>query len=179
MQPFLGQILMTGFNFAPVGWALCNGQSMSIAQNTALFSLLGTTYGGDGVQTFNLPNLQSRVPVHQGTGSGLSPYVIGGTGGTENVTLLATQMPSHNHLINVNNTPGTAPDPTNNIQAEAATGDPRSPTLISQFTAASTTGTMAANAVSMAGSSQPHANIQPYLTINFIIALQGVFPSRN
>jgi microcystin-dependent protein len=169
---------VVGFNFAPIGWALCNGQLLSIAQNTALFSLLGTTYGGDGVSTFALPNLQSRVAVHQGQGSGLSPYVIGSIGGTENVTLLATQMPSHNHLINVNNTPGTAPDPTSKIQAEAATGDPRNPTLISQFTAAAATGTMAPTTVSMTGGGQPHANIQPYLTINFIIALQGIFPSR-
>ena len=179
MNPFIGQILMVAFNFAPVGWALCNGQLLSIAQNTALFSLLGTTYGGDGKTTFALPNLQSRVPVHQGQGSGLSPYVIGNVGGTENVTLLATQMPSHNHLINVNNTPGTGPDPTTKIQAEAATGDPRNPTLISQFTAAAPTGTMAPTTVSMTGGGQPHANIQPYLTINFIIALQGIFPSRN
>jgi len=179
MQPFLGQIQTVGFNFAPVGWALCNGQLLSIAQNSALFALLGTTYGGDGQTNFALPNLQSRVPVHQGQGAGLSPYVIGSTGGVENVTMLANQMPSHNHLINVNNTPGTAPDPTNNIQAKAGTGDPRSPTLISQFTNAASTGTMAQNAVALAGGSQPHANIQPYLTINFIIALQGVFPSRS
>src|SRR5271170_1941307 len=107
MNQYLGQILMVGFNFAPLGWALCNGQILSIAQNTALFSLLGTIYGGDGVSTFALPNLQSRVPIHQGQGTGLSPYVIGSAGGTENVTLLSTQMPSHNHLINVNNTAGT------------------------------------------------------------------------
>ena len=179
MNPFIGQILMVGFNFAPVGWALCNGQLLAIAQYTALFSLLGTTYGGDGVSNFALPNLQSRVAVHQGQGPGLSPYVIGSTGGAENVTLLATQMPSHSHLINVNNTPGTVPNPTNNIQAEAATGDPRSSSPISQFTAASPTGTMAPNTVSMSGGGQPHANIQPYLTINFIIALQGIFPTRN
>jgi microcystin-dependent protein len=109
----------------------------------------------------------------------LSPYVLGSVGGTENVTLLATQMPSHNHLINVNNTPGTAPDPTHNIQAEAGTGDPRNPTLISQFASAAPTGTMAPTTVSMTGGGQPHANIQPYLTINFIIALQGIFPSRS
>jgi microcystin-dependent protein len=179
MNPFLGQILMVAFNFAPVGWALCNGQLLSIGQNNALFALLGTTYGGDGINTFALPNLQSRVAIHQGQGSGLSPYSMGSAGGTENVTLLAQQMPSHNHLINVNNTPGTAPDPTNNIQAEAGTGDPRNPTLTSQFTSAAATGTMAPNAVSMAGGGQPHANIQPYLTMNFIIALQGIFPSRS
>jgi microcystin-dependent protein len=179
MEQYIGQILMVGFNFAPIGWALCNGQLLSIAQYTALFSLLGTTYGGDGISNFALPNLQGRVPVHQGLGSGLSPYVIGNMGGSENVALLTTQVPSHNHLINVSNTPGAAPDPTNNIQAEAATGDPRNPTLISQFTAASPTGTMAPSTVSMTGGGQPHANIQPYLTINFIIALQGIFPARN
>jgi microcystin-dependent protein len=179
MNPYLGQILMVAFNFAPVGWALCNGQILSIAQNTALFSLLGTTYGGDGISNFALPNLQGRVAIHQGQGAGLSPYIIGNVGGTENVTLTTTQMPSHNHLINVNNTLGTAADPTNSIQAQAGSGDPRNPSLISQFTSAAATGTMAQNAVSMTGGSQPHANIQPYLTINFIIALQGIFPSRN
>jgi microcystin-dependent protein len=179
MNPFIGQILMVAFNFAPVGWALCNGQLLSIAQNNALFALLGTTYGGDGISNFALPNLQSRVAIHQGQGPGLSSYSLGSTGGSENVTLIATQIPTHNHLINVNNTPGTAANPTNSIQAEAATGDPRNPSLISQFTSAAATGTMAPNAVSMAGGSQPHANIQPYLTMNFIIALQGIFPSRS
>src|SRR5271170_6634998 len=167
MNQYLGQILMVGFNFAPLGWALCNGQLLSIGQNTALFSLLGTIYGGDGISTFALPNLQSRVPIHQGQGTGLSPYVIGQSGGFENVTLSAAQIASHNHLININNTVGTSADPTNNIQAEAGTGDPRNPTLISQFTNAASTGTMAANAVSMTGNNQPHVNIQPYLTINF------------
>src|SRR5271170_1181314 len=158
METYLGTILMVGFNFAPVGWALCNGQLLSIAQNTALFSLLGTTYGGDGRSTFALPNLQSRVPIHQGQGTGLSPYTIGQVGGTENVTLLSAQMPSHNHLIAINNTPGASADPTNNIQAEAASGDPRNPTLMSQFTNSASTGTMAANAVTIAGNNQPHAN---------------------
>src|SRR5271166_3646702 len=104
MEPFLGSLLLVPYNFAPSGWALCNGQLLSISQNTALFSLLGTTYGGDGVSTFALPNLQSRVPIHQGQGTGLSPYVIGQLGGVENVTLLASQIAQHNHLININNT---------------------------------------------------------------------------
>src|SRR5271163_210009 len=146
METYLGTILMVGFNFAPLGWALCNGQILSIAQNSALFSLLGTTYGGDGVSTFALPNLQSRVPIHQGQGTGLSPYIIGQSGGVENVTLTSAQIAQHNHLININNTPGTSANPTSNIQAEAGTGDPRNPTLISQFTNAASTGTMAANA---------------------------------
>jgi microcystin-dependent protein len=179
MNPYLGTILMVGFNFAPIGWALCNGQLLSIAQNTALFSLIGTYYGGDGVTSFALPNLQGRVPIHQGQGVGLSPYVLGSVGGVENVTLLTQQMPSHNHLINVNKNPGAAADPTSTFQAEAATGDPRNPSLISQFTNTAPTGTMAPTALSMTGNNQPHANIQPYLTINFIIALQGIFPSRS
>jgi microcystin-dependent protein len=179
MDQYIGTILMVGFNFAPTGWALCNGQLLPISQNAALFSLLGTYYGGDGVSNFALPNLQGRVPIHQGQGAGLSPYVIGQSGGVENVTLLAAQVAAHNHLININNTPGASADPTNNIQAEAASGDPRNPTLMSQFTNAASTGTMAANAVSMAGGNQPHTNIQPYLTINFIIALTGLYPPRS
>jgi microcystin-dependent protein len=169
---------MTGFNFAPVGWALCNGQTMSISQNTALFALLGTTYGGNGVSTFNLPDLQGRVPIHQGNGAGLSPYVIGQNGGTENVTLLSNQMPIHNHLVNVNNGPGNSADPTSKILAETAT-DARPPALTQTYTSNASTGTLAATAVSTAGGNLPHANIQPYLTVNFIIALQGIFPSRS
>src|SRR5271165_2423943 len=116
MDPFLSQILIWPPNFAPQGWALCAGQLLPISQNTALFSLIGTFYGGDGISTFALPNLQSRVPIHQGQGTGLSPYVIGQIGGVENVTLNAQQIPQHNHLININNTVGTSADPTNNIQ---------------------------------------------------------------
>jgi microcystin-dependent protein len=179
MDPFIGEIRMVGFNFAPVGWALCNGQLLPIAQNTPLFSLLGTTFGGDGVRTFGLPNLQSRVPIHQGQGVGLSPYVMGQNGGTENVTLQQNQMPTHNHLVGVNNTPGTASDPTNAILAKGYVGDSRNPTLIPSYASASATGNLASNAVSQAGGNQPHANIQPYLCLNFIIALQGVFPSRS
>ena len=111
MDPFLGEIRMTGFNFAPVGWALCNGQTLAISQYSALFALLGTTYGGDGTSTFNLPNLQGRVPIHWDNGVGVSPYVMGESGGAENVTLLSNQMPIHNHLVNVNNQPGPNQDP--------------------------------------------------------------------
>lgn len=179
MDPFLGEIRMVGFNFAPTGWALCNGQLLSISQYTALFSLLGTAFGGDGVRTFGLPNLQSRVPIHQGQGTGLSPYVIGQTGGTENVTLIQNQMPMHNHLVGVNNALGTASDPTGAILAKGYTGGERNPVLIPNYTSTAATGNLATNAVSQAGGNQPHANIQPFQCVNFIIALQGIFPSRS
>jgi microcystin-dependent protein len=178
MDPFLGEIRMVGFNFAPTGWALCNGQTLPISQYTALFSLLGTTYGGNGTTTFNLPDLQGRVPIHQGNGSGLSPYVIGQKGGAENVTLLVNQMPTHNHLVNVNNQPGSNPDPTNGILAEGNNGA-RPPVLAHNYTAAAATGTLAPTAIAASGGNLPHTNIQPYLTVNFIIALVGIFPSRS
>lgn len=176
MEPFLGQILMVGFNFAPVGWALCNGQTLSIAQNTALFSLLGTQYGGDGRTTFALPNLQGRVAIHQGNGAGLSPYVIGQVGGVENTTLTIANLPAHSHSAHCNNTPGPNIDPTGGYWAEANPGG-RSPVATPAY-ASSTTGTMAAGAVGTTGSNQPVSVVQPYLCINFIIALQGIFPSR-
>jgi len=176
-EPFLGEIRMVGFNFAPLGWALCNGQQLAINQYTALFSLLGTTYGGNGTTTFNLPDLQGRVAIHQGNGAGLSPYVIGQQAGTENVTLALNQMPSHNHTVAVNDQPANANNPTGAILAAGNTGG-RPPTLTNEYTNAAATGTLAAAAVSLAGGNLPHANIQPYLTVNFIIALTGIFPSR-
>jgi len=209
-NPFVGEIRMVGFNFNPRAWALCNGQLMSIAQNTALFSLIGTTYGGDGVQTFALPNLQSRVPVHQGTGPGLSTYVIGQHGGTENVTLLQSNMPAHTHVatftptggggsgplavavkVPVVTAPGSLPDPNGNIPAQikpaaaitnafapvsAATGQLGGITATVSGASGITGGTVT-NA--MAGSNLPLSVLQPYLAVNFIIALQGIFPSRN
>ena len=171
---------MFGGNFAPSQWAMCNGQLLSIAQNSALFAVLGTTYGGDGVQTFALPDLRGRAPVHPGSGPGLSPYVEGQIGGTETVTLLSTQMPSHNHLVGVSNAAGTVTDPTNALPAQINTGTVRQPaTTAFGYAPPPQTGTLAPAAVSSTGGSQPHANIQPYLCVTFIIALQGVFPSRN
>jgi microcystin-dependent protein len=158
---------MFGGNFAPRGYALCNGQLLSIAQNTALFSILGTTYGGDGVQTFGLPDLRGRTPVHAGQGPGLSPYTLGQNGGSESVVLATNELPNHNHQINV---------------GSAETTNAPSGALLAQngsYATGSPTGQMANNAVAGTGSNLPHANIQPYLTVNFIIALQGVFPSRN
>jgi microcystin-dependent protein len=179
MDPFLGEIRMTGFNFAPVGWALCNGQTLPISQYSALFALLGTTYGGNGTTNFNLPDLQGRLPIHWGNGTGLSPYVIGEKGGTENVMLQSNQMPIHNHLVNVNNQNGGASDPTNGILAVGNTGGGRTPTINLDYTTAAATGTLAPTAVSVAGGNVPHPNIQPFLTVNFIIALVGIFPSRS
>jgi microcystin-dependent protein len=177
-EPFLGEIRMVGWNFPANGWALCNGQLMPISQNTALFSLLGTQFGGDGVRTFALPDLQGRVPIHQGNGTNLSPYVVGAFSGTENVTLLTTQMPSHNHLMGVSNQAGTVADPTNAVLAQGNSGSGRETVAVSDYVSTAATGTLAPTAISVAGGSQPHSNLQPYLCVNFIIALQGIFPSR-
>lgn len=163
---------MVGFNFPPQGWALCNGQILSIAQNTALFSLLGTTYGGNGQTTFALPDLRSRVPIHPGQGAGLSSYTIGQLGGVESVTLLATQIPSHNHGVNCNTGGGTQASPASAYPAVESTGT-------SLDYAAASNGAMNPAMIGNTGGSQPHTNIQPYLCVNFIIALQGIFPSRN
>jgi len=174
MDPFIGQILMVGFNFAPKGWALCNGQLLPIVSNQALFSLLGTMYGGDGRTNFALPNLQGRVPIHTGQISGGSSYAIGASGGVENVTLLVNNLPSHSHQANCSNAPGTSADPTNNFWAKvAATG--KTPNVY----AASANGQMAPTAIGVTGGNQPVTNMQPYLCVNFIIALQGIFPSRD
>lgn len=172
MEAFIGSIIMFGGNFAPRGWALCNGQILSISQNTALFSILGTTYGGDGVQTFALPNLQSRMPMHAGNGPGLSPRTIGQTGGAETTTLTINNLPAHNHLINVKSDTGNSNTPTNNNPAgdADATATPFANKADS---------TMAASTVSMTGGSQPVATESPFVVVNFIIALQGIFPSRN
>jgi microcystin-dependent protein len=178
MDTYLGEIKMFGGNFAPRGFALCNGQLLSISQNTALFSLLGTTYGGDGIQTFGVPDLRGRAPIHWGNGAGLTPRVIGEVSGSEDVTLLQSEMPAHNHLINASSAVATQVLPTAFILAQsvdsAAGGTPAN-----FIEASSANATMAPNALSMAGSSLPHDNMQPYLAISFIIALSGVYPSRN
>jgi microcystin-dependent protein len=177
-QPFLGQITMVSFNFPPRGWALCNGQLLPINQNQALFALLGTTYGGNGTTNFALPNSQSRIPMHFGQGPGLSAYVLGQAGGTTAVTLNTTTIPSHGHLLNV---------ATANASAAAIAGTllPAVPTVTKAAfyaipgTPALQAQTLASNSVGNAGGNQPHSNLMPSLTINFIIALQGIFPSRN
>jgi len=171
-EPFIGQICIYGFNFAPRGWAFCNGQILAIAQNTALFSLLGTTYGGNGQTTFALPNLQSRLPLHFGQGAGLSSYSLGEVTGSENVTLLQTQLPAHNHL---STTPATAADG-NSIDpaAGAVLG-----AGINIYKVGAATIQMSPTATSPTGNNQPVSVIQPILALNFCIALQGLFPSRN
>ncbi len=171
MEVYLGTILMVGFNFAPQGWALCNGQLLSIAQNTALFSLLGTTYGGNGTTNFALPDLQGRVPIHMGNGAGLSPYVIGQNGGTENVTLQVGQLPAHTHPFAPLCSTGTANEKT-------AVGHYSAPAAADIY-ASSSNAAMGAGMTGITGGGQPVPVIQPYLTVNFIIALQGLFPPRS
>ncbi|QYG91873.1 phage tail protein [Iamia sp. SCSIO 61187] len=169
-EPFLGEIKMVGFNFAPRGYALCNGQLLSIAQNSALFALLGTTYGGNGQTTFALPNLQSRVPMHFGQGPGLSSRVMGEQAGTENVTLLSTQMPQHNHLVNASTGDSSSKNPSGGVMGGTA-----SPI----YATGSPNAQMNPVTIGFAGGNQPHENMPPFLVVNFIIALQGIFPSRN
>jgi microcystin-dependent protein len=170
-DPFVGEIRMFGFNFAPQGWAQCNGQLLPIDQNQALFALLGTTFGGDGRTTFALPNMQSRVPVCQGQGPGLSPYAEGQAGGAETVTLAVTQMPGHTHPVKASSSAADSSQPGGRALARSASHS---------YTAKPDTSTvMNADMLGDAGGSQPHENIQPYLAVNFCIALEGIFPSRN
>jgi microcystin-dependent protein len=177
MDPYLGEIRMFGGNFAPVGWALCNGQLLALSQYQALYAILGITYGGDGRTTFGLPNLQSRVPIHWGTGPQLSTYNIGQTGGQENVTLLQTQMPAHTHLMTASNSPATQASPGGYILAQSTdAGVGGSPSNFIE--ASSANATLAPTALGSAGSSQPHSNLQPFLAVTFIIALEGLFPTR-
>lgn len=175
-EPFVGEIRLVGFNFAPRGFAFCNGQLLSISQNTALFSLLGTFYGGDGRSTFGLPNLQGAFPMHMGQGPGLTDRVIGETGGTATVTLTVQTMPAHIHNAECQTGGGNTDNPANAKWAMAHTG--KAPVLA--YTD-KTTGlaTMNPAALGAAGGNQPHNNLHPYLVMNFIIALQGIFPSRN
>jgi microcystin-dependent protein len=174
-DPFVAEIRMFSGNFAPVGWALCNGQLLPIAQNTALFSLLGTTYGGDGRSTFALPNLQGSVPVQQGQGAGLSLYALGQTGGETAVTLLPSQLPSHSHLPMGVAANGDSGAPAGETWAESSFGKG----MTSWYSTAAPNSTMSPQAVGQAGANLPHNNMPPYLCLTFIIALQGVYPPRS
>lgn len=174
-DPFLGQIIMFGGNFAPRGWALCDGQLLPISQYSALFSILGTTYGGDGRTTFALPDMRGRVSIHAGNGPGLSDYQLGQKGGSETNTLTTNQLPSHNHHLNIYNGQGSSPEGSNKTLAGTGTTVPPEGT----WTDNSPNATAESNAVASTGGGQPVNNIQPYLTVNYIIALQGVFPSRS
>jgi microcystin-dependent protein len=168
--PFLAEMRIFSFNFPPKGWALCNGQILPIAQNQALFSLLGTTYGGNGQTTFALPNMQSRIPVHAGQGPGLSNYVLGQVGGSENVTLITTQLPAHLHTVRAVTAGGNLGPTTNNSWANVASNP---------YKAANDGSLMNPATIAPNAGGQPHQNIAPYLTLNFCIALVGIFPSRN
>jgi microcystin-dependent protein len=169
-DPFVAEIRIFGFNFAPTGWAQCNGQLLPLSQNTALFSLLGTFYGGNGKSNFALPNLEGSLPLHQGQGQGLSLYDLGQNGGAETVTLLESEMPAHNHFIQASGADALEPAPANQ---QFATG-----TGVNYFAEPGQIVSLAFQGLPPAGGSLPHNNLMPYLTLNFCIALQGVFPAR-
>ena len=172
-DPFLGEILMAGFNFAPRGFAPCDGQILPINQNSSLFSILGNTYGGDGRTTFGLPELRGRVPVHEGTGIGLPTKALGQKDGAETVTLGPLDLPAHTHMLRATNTEATVNNPGGNLL-----GDPTAGVQAYKLNPGTRVG-MNPAAVESTGSGQAHTNVQPTLTISFFIALQGIFPSRN
>lgn len=174
-DPFVAEIRIFGFNFAPTGWAQCNGQLLPISQNTALFSLLGTQYGGDGKSNFALPNLQGSVPVHGGQGPGLSEYFIGQSGGTDTITLLESEIPAHPHAMMANNQPGQVNTPAPALTLARSQGGSAyipanpAPALVN----------MSFQTLAPTGGSLPHNNLMPYVTLNFCIAMQGIFPPRS
>lgn len=175
-DPFVAEIRMFGFNFAPAGWATCDGQLLPLSQNTALFSLLGTTYGGDGRSNFALPNLQGSAAMHPGQGQGLSERFLGEMSGTQNVTLLVTEMPAHTHSPTNSKNAGGLTTPSGNMWGTASAAK-----VAANFyaPAAGSGAVMNAAASGINGGSQPHNNMMPYLTLTFCIALQGVFPARS
>lgn len=173
MNPFVAEIRIFAGNFAPTGWALCQGQLLPISQNTALFSLIGTFYGGNGKSNFALPNFQDTAPINQGQGPGLSERFIGEQSGTQSVALIQSEIPAHSHQLRATTTAANLTDPTNSVWAASAEG--RTPPPLYSTTQNSTMGPFA---LSVSGADFPHNNMHPFLTLNFIIALQGVFPSR-
>jgi microcystin-dependent protein len=173
VDPFVGEIRVFPFNFAPTGWAQCNGQLLPIAQNTALYSLLLTTYGGDGKSTFALPDLRDAVPVQAGQGTGLSNRALGETGGNDAVTLLQSEMPAHGHGLFAANFPGDIQAPTPNVAIARSAGGNAYQSVVNQSLVQ-----MSPQTLAPAGGDLPHNNLQPYLVLRFCIALQGVFPSR-
>jgi microcystin-dependent protein len=171
MDPFVAEIRIVGFNFAPTGWAQCNGQLLPISQNTALFSLLGTMYGGDGKSTFALPNLQGNGAVHQGQGQGLSERFIGEQGGAQFVTLLESEMPVHTHSLNASPLVASTAIPTADTALSRSAGG-------SNYISQAPNTAMALQELAPAGGSLPHNNMMPYLVMNYVIAMQGVYPQR-
>jgi microcystin-dependent protein len=172
-QPYVGEIRMFGGNFAPAGWMLCQGQTLPISENDVLFQLIGTTYGGDGEETFNLPNLASRIPIHMGTGPDGTTYQIGEMAGTEQETLSVQQIPNHNHPALASTSQGTSQSPAGAVLAQVTTSQAGTLLYGSDSVAA-----MSNQAIGPAGGSQPHENTQPFLCVNFIISLFGIFPSQ-
>lgn len=172
-EPFVGEIRMFAGNFAPRGWAFCDGQLLAVSQNDALFSLLGTIYGGDGRTTFGLPDLRGRIPLHQGTGPGLSSRRLGSKGGAENITLTTNQLASHTHDLNANKAAATTSAPQGKVVA-ASDG-----ATVGMLYGQPATVNMASNAIVNTGGSQPHTNLMPTLCLHFIIALFGIYPSRH
>lgn len=170
-EPFVGEIRMFAGNFAPRGWAFCDGQLLAVSQNDALFSLLGTIYGGDGRTTFGLPDMRGRIPLQQGTGPGLSPRRLGSKDGSEKETLTVNQLASHSHDFNTNTQPASEPGPQDRVLAEGVN--------IRPYRAETQNSSMAPNMIVDTGGSQPHTNLMPTLCVNFIIALFGIYPSRH
>lgn len=169
-QPYVGEIRMFAGNFAPNGWMFCEGQTLPISENEVLFQLIGTTYGGDGEETFNLPNLASRIPIHMGTGPDGTTYQIGEMAGTEQETLTVQQIPLHSHALAASQAQAADQSPSGAVLAQSTVAD--------MYIQDSPDGNLAPNAVSPAGGSQPHENTQPFLCVNFIISLFGIFPSQ-
>jgi microcystin-dependent protein len=169
-EPFVGEIRMFAGNFAPRGWAFCEGQLLAVSQNDALFSLLGTIYGGDGRTTFGLPDLRGRIPIHAGTGPGLSPRQLGAKAGTENVTLTTNQLPSHNHPMAVSSDVSNSPNPGSNVTAR--------PSSVDLYINDAPNVNLNTQAITSLGGSRSHDNMMPFVAINFIIALVGIYPSR-
>jgi microcystin-dependent protein len=170
-QPYVGEIRMFAGNFPPAGWMFCDGQQMPISENETLFQLIGTTYGGDGQSTFNLPNLQSRVPIHMGNGPDGVTYTLAEAAGTESVTLTTQQIPTHNHALLGSTNTATNSIPTNEVVGKS--------TQVDMFINAVPSDPLNANAITPVGGSQPHENCQPFLCINYIISLFGIFPSQS
>ena len=177
-DPFVAEIRILPFGFAPKGWANCDGQLLPISQNTALFALLGTTYGGDGKSTFALPNMQANAPMHPGQGQGLSLRDLGEMGGTEQVTLLESEMPAHAHFEQGSEGDASTASPGGQLPAKGFWDSGTSGGLVGAYSSLAPNAQMAFQSLAVAGGSLPHNNMQPYLTLRFCIALQGVFPAR-
>jgi microcystin-dependent protein len=173
MDPFLGEIRLFAGNFAPFGWAFCNGQTLPISSNTALFSLLGTNYGGNGTTTFNLPNLQATFPIHWGSGPAFNGGIVGQIGGSPTSVLNAVNLPSHNHQLNCVASGGNQPSPAGALPAIESTG------TSSNYSTVASTGQMNTAAIGLTGNGQAFSIVPPFLCVSFIIAMQGIYPSRN